>query len=79
MREKICGLVLKYVEKYKGVINIFYFFYVLYVLSKKLFFLYDGKFRDKIEPIIAEIMINLCFYKVNSIEEIKIFIKEILN
>ena len=79
MREKICELVLKYVEKYKGVINIFDFQYVLYVLSKKLFFLYDGKFRDKIEPIIAEIMINLCFYKVNSIEEIKIFIKEILN
>ena len=79
MREKICELVLKYVEKYKGVINIFEFQYVLYVLSKKLFFLYDGKFRDKIEPIIAEIMINLCFYKVNSIEEIKIFIKEIMN
>ena len=79
MREKICELVLKYIERYKGVNNIFEFQYVLYVLSKRLFFLYDGKFRNKIESIIAEIMINLCFYKVNSIEEIKIFIKEILN
>ena len=79
MREKICELVLKYVEKYKGVNNIFEFQYVLYVLAKKLFFLYEGKFRDKIEPIIAEIMVNLCFYKVNSVSEIKIFIKKILN
>jgi hypothetical protein len=78
MREKICELVLKYVEKYKGVNNIYEFQYVLYVLAKRVFFLFDGKFRNKIEPIIAEIMINLCFYKINSIEEIKIFIKEIL-
>ena len=79
MREKLCELVLKYVEKYKGVNNIFEFQYVLYVLAKKLFFLYEGKFRDKIEPIIAEIMVNLCFYKLNSVSEIKIFIKEMLN
>lgn len=79
MQEKICELVLKYVERYKGVNNIFDFQYILYILAKRIFFLFDGKFRDKIEPIIAEIMINLCFYKINSIEEIKIFIKEILN
>ena len=78
VREKICELVLKYVEKYKGVNNIYEFQYVLYVLAKRVFFLFEGKFRNKIEPIIAEIMINLCFYKINSIEEIKIFIKEIL-
>ena len=79
MQEKICELVLIYVEKYKGVNNIFDFQYVLYILAKRIFFLFDGKFREKIEPIIAEIMVNLCFYKINSIEEIKIFIKEILN
>ena len=79
MQEKIYELVLKYVERYKGVNNIFDFQYILYILSKRIFFLFDGKFRDKIEQIIAEIMINLCFYKINSIEEIKIFIKEILN
>ena len=78
MREKICELVLKYIEKYQGVNNIYEFQYVLYALAKRVFFLFEGKFRNKIEPIIAEIMINLCFYKINSIEEIKIFIKEIL-
>ena len=78
MREKICEIVLKYIEKYQGVNNIYEFQYVLYVLAKRVFFLFEGKFRNKIEPIIAEIMINLCFYKINSIEEIKIFIKEIL-
>ena len=78
MREKICEIVLKYIEKYQGVNNIYEFQYVLYALAKRVFFLFEGKFRNKIEPIIAEIMINLCLYKINSIEEIKIFIKEIL-
>ena len=79
MREKICELIIKYAEKYKSFSNIFDFQYVLYVLIKRVYFHYYDKFKDKIEPILAEIMINLCFYKIESIEEIKIFINEILN
>ena len=79
MREKIVELVVKYIDKYKTISNIFEFQYVLYVLSKRVFFLYYDKYKEKIENIISEIMINLCFYKTNTIEEIKIFIKEILN
>ena len=79
MREKMVELIIKYIDKYKTISNIFEFQYVLYVLAKRVYFLYYDKYKEKIENIISEIMVNLCFYKVNSIEEIKIFIKEILN
>ena len=79
MREKLSDLILKYVERYKSITNIFEFQYVLYVLIKRVYFLYYEKNKNKVEPILAEIMVNLCFYKVDSIEEIKIFINEILN
>ena len=79
MREKICELIIKYAEKYKSFSNNFDFQYVLYVLIKRVYFHYYEKYKEKIEPILSEIMINLCFYKIETIEEIKIFIKEILN
>ena len=79
MREKLSDLIIKYIERYKSITNIFEFQYVLYVLIKRVYFLYYEKNKSKIEPILAEIMVNLCFYNVDSIEEIKIFINEILN
>ena len=79
MREKISELIIKYAEKYKSISNIFDFQYVLYVLIKRVYFHYKDKFKEKVESLLAEIMINLCFYKVDSIEEVKIFINEILN
>ena len=79
MREKLSDLIIKYIERYKSITNIFEFQYVLYVLIKRVYFLYYEKNKNKIEPILAEIMVNLCFYNVDSIEEIKIFINEILN
>ena len=79
MREKLSDLIIKYVERYKSITNIFEFQYVLYVLIKRVYFLYYEKNKNKVEPILSEIMVNLCFYKVDSIEEIKIFINEILN
>ena len=78
MREKICELIIKYLEKNKSISNIFEFQYLLYVLIKRIYFIYD-KYKEKVEPILSEIMINLCFYKVDIIEEVKIFIHEILN
>ena len=78
MREKICELIIKYLEKNKSISNIFEFQYLLYILIKRIYFIYD-KYKEKVEPILSEIMINLCFYKVDIIEEVKIFINEVLN
>ena len=79
MRKKLSELILKYAEKYKTIANIYDLQYVLYVLVKRVYFHYYEKFKERAEPILAEIMINLCFYKVDSIEEVKIFMHEILN
>ena len=79
MREKICEFIIQYAEKYKSIGNIFEFQYVIYVLLKRVYFHYFEKFKEKVEPILAEIMINLCFFKIDSIEEIKLFMHEILN
>ena len=78
MREELCDLIIKYVEKYKDIKNLFEFQYVLYVLIKRIYFHFYDKYKDKIEPLLTEIMTNLCFFKVDTIEEVKIFLNEIL-
>jgi len=78
LREDLCDLLIKYVEKYKIIKNLFEFQYVLYVLIKRIYFHFYDKYKDKIESLLAEIMTNLCFFKVESVEEVKIFINEIL-
>ena len=38
MRENLCKLIIKYVEKFKGIKTLFEFQYVLYVLIKRIYF-----------------------------------------
>ena len=78
MRENICELIIKYIEKYKIIKNLFEFQYILYVLAKRIYFHFCDKYKDKIEPLLVEIMANLCFFKDESIEEVKFFFNEIL-
>ena len=78
MRENLCKLIIIYVEKFKTIKNLFEFQYVLYVLIKRIYFHFYEKFKEQIDVLLAEIMINLCFFKEETIEEIKIFINEIL-
>ena len=78
MRENLCDLIIKFVTKFKEIKNLFEFQYVLYVLVKRIYFHFYEKYKDKIEPLLVEIMTNLCFFKVDSIEEVKIFLNEIL-
>ena len=78
LRENLCDLVIKYVEKYKVIKNMFESQYVLYVLIKRIYFLFYEKYKERIEPLLAELMTNLCFFKVETIEEVKIFLNEIL-
>ena len=78
MRENICDLIIKYVEKYKIIKNLFEFQYILYVLIKRIYFHFYDKYKDKIGTLLVEIMINLCFFKDESIEEVKLFFNEIL-
>ena len=78
MRENLCKLIIIYVEKYKAIKTLFEFQYVLYVLIKRIYFHFYDKYKDKVDNLLSEIVINLCFFKEEAIEEIKIFINEIL-
>ena len=78
MRENLCKLIIIYVEKYKAIKTLFEFQYVLYVLIKRIYFHFYDKYKDKVDNLLSEIVINLCFFKEETIEEIKIFINEIL-
>ena len=78
MRENLCKLIIIYVEKFKAIKNLLEFQYVLYVLIKRIYFHFYEKFKEQIDVLLAEIMTNLCFFKEETIEEIKIFINEIL-
>ena len=78
MRENLCKLIIIYVEKYKAIKTLFEFQYVLYVLIKRIYFHFNDKYKDKVDNLLSEIVINLCFFKEETIEEIKIFINEIL-
>ena len=79
MREKLCDIIIKYAEKNKSNNDIYEFQYVLFVLIKRVYFHYYDKYKEKIEPILADIMINLCLFKNDSNKEVEIFINEILD
>ena len=78
MREYLCKLIIIYIEKFKSIKTLFEFQYVLYVLIKRIYFHFYEKYKDKIDILLSEIVINLCFFKEETIEEIKIFINEIM-
>ena len=78
MREMLCEVIIKYIKKYIVIKNVFEFQYVLYVLIKRIYFHYFSKYKKIIESLLCEIMINLCYFKVDTIEEIKLFMNEIL-
>ena len=78
MRENLCKLIFDYVTKFKEIKTLFEFQYVLYVLIKRIYFYFYDKYKDKVDILLSEIVINLCFFKEETITEIKIFINEIL-
>ena len=78
MREMLCEIIIKYIQKYIVIKNVFEFQYVLYVLIKRIYFHYLSKYKEIIESLLSEIMINLCFFKVDTVEEIKLFMNELL-
>ena len=78
MRIKVCELIMKYIDKYKIISNIFELQYIFYFLAKRIYFHYKNIYKDKIESLLAEIMVNLCFFNTDSIQEILIFIDQIL-
>ena len=80
MREKLCELIIKFIEKFKNISNILEFQYIHFVLLKRIYFYYFEKYEKEITPIFSQILINLCLFKDNDkINSVIQFVNELLN
>ena len=80
MREQLCEVIIKFVEKFKNVSNLLELQYIQFVLLKRVFFYYFEKYENQISPLFVQILINLCLFKNNEkINPVIQFVTELLN
>ena len=80
MREKICELIIKYIEKFINISNLLELQYIIFILSKRIYFYYLEKYEKDIIPLFFNNLINLCLFKENEkINSAIQFINELLN
>ena len=80
MRVDLCELIIKFIEKFKGITNLLGLQYIFFVLLKRIYFYYFDKFEKEISLLFVQILLNLCLFKDN--EQVKPaiqFINELLN
>jgi hypothetical protein len=80
MREKLCEIIIVFIEKFKTISNLLEFQYIQFVLLKRIYFYYFEKFEEKIVPLFVQILINLCLFKDNDkISQVIQFVNELIN
>ena len=78
LRMKICDIIFIYCEKYIDLINEFAIQYIIYILVKRIYFCYYKKYEKKINSLLSEVLVNLCFFEDTPIRLISYFINRIL-
>ena len=78
LRIKLCELIIKYIEKFKELNNVFGIQYILYVLIKRIYYYYYDQYIDKIKPFIVDIIISLCFFEEAPLYNLSTFINKII-
>jgi len=80
MRENLCQLILKFIEKFKNITNLLEFQYIHFVLLKRIYFFYFEKFKNEMTPLFVQILINLCAFKESEkIKQVIQFVNALLN
>ena len=80
MREELCEIIIKYVDKFKNITNLLEFQYVLFVLLKRIYFYYFDKYEKELIPNFVQILINLCLFKESDkISQVVQFVNELMN
>ena len=80
MREELCEIILKYVDKFKDITNLLEFQYVHFVLLKRIYFYYFEKFEKELIPNFVQVLINLCLFKESDkISQVIQFVNELMN
>ena len=63
MREELCEVIIKFVDKFKGITNLLEFQYIHFVLLKRIYFYFFEKYEKDISELFVQILINLCLFK----------------
>ena len=80
MREEICEVIIKFVDKFKTITNLLEFQYVHFVLLKRIYFYFFEKYENEISPLFVQILINLCLFKdTDKISQVVQFVNELVN
>ena len=80
MREKLCEIIIKYIEKFKNITNLLEFQYIHFALLKRIYFYYFEKYETEILPLFVQILINLCVFKESDkIKQVVLFVNALLN
>jgi len=80
MREELCEVIIKFVDKFKGITNLLEFQYILFVLLKRIYFYFFEKYEKDISELFVQILINLCLFKeADKINQVVQFVNELIN
>ena len=80
MREDLCGVIIKFVDKFKDITNYLEFQYIHFVLLKRIYFYFYEKFEKELNPLFVQVLINLCSSKeTEKISQVVQFINELIN
>ena len=77
-REKLCEIIFKYIEKFLEMVDIFSIQYIIYILIKRIYFYHYDKYKKTINSLLADSLINMCFFKNSPLGLISNFINIIL-
>ena len=77
LREKLCDIIINYANKFINLKNDFPIQYIVYTLIKRLFFSDYKNYEDICKNLLAQSLINLCFFE-ESIDLAEYFINKII-
>ena len=77
-KKKLGEIIIKYSEQFIDIIDEFSIQYIIFILLSRLYSCNYKKYVDEINPIFAESIINMCFFKNSPLKLINIFINKIL-
>ena len=78
LREELCEIILKYIEKFIVLIDFYSMQYLIYVLIKRIYFSHYKQYKKRVDFLLVDSLINMCFFKEAPLKLISNFINKIL-
>ena len=78
LKEQLCVIILKYVEKYIKIVEYYSIQYLIFILVKRVYFCHYKKYQKKELPLLIESLVNMCFFDNSPMKLISTFINKIL-